>query len=143
MTTRIPEGDDDRLIREMLEQSRRIAVVGASPDPTRASAQIFRYLRAQGYEAIPVNPHIAGQSLAGVTAYASLREVPDKIDLVDIFRRSDQVEPIVEDAIAIGARYVWMQLGVQNAAAAEKARAAGLGVIMNRCIKIEHHRMVL
>jgi predicted CoA-binding protein len=101
----------------------------------------MKYLQGKGYRVIPVNPGVAGAQILGERAYASLREVPDKIDMVDIFRNAAAAGPIVEDAIAIGAKVVWMQLGVRNDAAAARAEAAGLKVVMNRCPKIEWSRL--
>ena len=101
----------------------------------------MKYLQGKGYRVIPVNPGIAGQELLGETVYASLRDIPDKVDMVDVFRASDQAAPIVEDAIAIGAKVVWMQLGIRNDEAAARAEAAGIEVIMNRCPKIEFGRL--
>src|SRR5271154_1769533 len=131
----------DAQIRAILERVRTIAMVGASSNWNRPSYFVMKYLQSKGYRVIPVNPGTAGNEQLGETVYASLRDIPDKIDMVDIFRASDQVGPIVDDAIAIGARVVWMQLGVRNDAAAEKAEAAGLEVVMDRCPKIEFGRL--
>lgn len=126
-------------IRELLRSARTIAVVGLSDKPERDSYHVAAYLQQRGYRIIPVNPAIS--EVLGEKAYASLREVPEKIDVVDIFRRADAVPAIVEDAIAIGARAVWMQEGIVHNAAAEKARAGGLQVVMNKCMLKEHIRM--
>ena len=101
----------------------------------------MKYLQSKGFRVIPVNPGLAGQELMGEKVYSSLKDIPDAIDMVDVFRNSDAVPPIVDDAIAIGAKVVWMQLGVRNDAAATKAEAAGIEVIMNRCPKIEFGRL--
>jgi predicted CoA-binding protein len=126
----------DRL--RILQQARRIAMVGLSSNPFRPSHFAAIYMIAEGYDVIPVNPR--EQEVLGRRSYASLREVPGPIDIVDIFRESSAVPPIVEDAIAIGAKVVWMQLGVINEAAAQRAREAGLEVVMDACVKIEHAR---
>lgn len=131
----------DAKLRRILSSVRTIAMVGASSNWNRPSYFVMKYLQGKGYRVIPVNPGTAGQQQLGEKIYASLRDVPDKIDMVDIFRASDQVGPIVDDAIAIGAKVVWMQLGVRNDAAAEKAEAAGIEVVMNRCPKIEFGRL--
>src|SRR3984885_11170898 len=131
----------DQQIRRILSTVRTIAMVGASTNWNRPSYFVMKYLQGKGYRVIPVNPSAAGQELQGELVYASLRDVPEPIDMVDIFRPSNAVPPIVEDAIAIGAKVVWMQLGIRNDAAAERAEAAGLEVIMNRCPKIEFGRL--
>ncbi|HEX3989919.1 MAG TPA: O-acetylhomoserine aminocarboxypropyltransferase [Acetobacteraceae bacterium] len=131
----------DAKLRRILSTVRTIAMVGASSNWNRPSYFVMKYLQGKGYRVIPVNPGTAGQQQLGEKIYASLRDIPEKIDMVDIFRASDQVGPIVDDAIAIGAKVVWMQLGVRNDAAAEKAEAAGIEVIMNRCPKIEFGRL--
>ena len=141
MTAIDPIPYSDAKIRRILADVRTIAMVGASTNWNRPSYFVMKYLQGKGYRVIPVNPAAAGQDLQGEQVYASLRDIPDKIDMVDIFRASDAVPPIVEDAIAIGAKVVWMQLGVRNDAAAERAEAAGLEVIMNRCPKIEFGRL--
>jgi uncharacterized protein len=127
---------DAALIRRILQQSHVIAVVGLSADPARPSHGVARYLQDHGYRIIPVNPRYT--EVLGETCYASLREVPDKIDLVDCFRKSEDIAPIAEDAIAVGARVLWMQAGIVNEAAAARARTAGLEVVMDRCIKVDH-----
>jgi O-acetylhomoserine (thiol)-lyase len=131
----------DATIRRILASVRVIALVGASGNWNRPSYFVMKYLQNKGYRVIPVNPANAGKEMLGERVYANLREIPDKVDMVEIFRASDQVPPVVDDAIAIGARVVWMQLGVRNDAAAAKAEAAGLEVIMNRCPKIEYGRL--
>ena len=125
-------------ILHILNGCATIAVVGLSPKPHRASFDVARYLQAAGYRIIPVNPN-AGEVL-GEKAYPTLLEAAkhEKIDLVNCFRNSDDIPPVVDDAIAIGARAVWMQLGVAHAAAAAKAQAAGLLVVQDHCIKVDH-----
>ena len=141
MTALDPIAYSDAKIRRILAGVRTIAMVGASTNWNRPSYFVMKYLQGKGYRVIPVNPTAAGQELQGEQVYASLRDIPDKIDMVDIFRASEAVPPIVEDAIAIDAKVVWMQLGVRNDEAAARAEAAGLDVIMNRCPKIEFGRL--
>src|SRR5271163_1427171 len=131
----------DAKIRSILERVKTVAMVGASPNWNRPSYFVMKYLQGKGYRVIPVNPAIAGKTLLGERAYASLRDIPDKVDMVDVFRTSEEAPGVVADAIAIGAKVVWMQLGVRNDAAAKTAEAAGLEVIMNRCPKIEFGRL--
>ena len=131
----------DAKIRRILSTVRTIAMVGASSNWNRPSYFVMKYLQGKGYRVIPVNPGTAGKEQLGETIYASLRDIPVPIDMVDVFRASDQVGPIVDDAIAIGAKVVWMQLGVRNDEAAARAEAAGIEVIMNRCPKIEFGRL--
>jgi len=126
----------DRL--RILERYKRIAMVGLSSNPFRPSHFAAIYLLAEGYDVIPVNPR--EKQILGQTCYSSLRDVPGPVEVVDIFREPSAVPALVEDAIAIGAKVIWMQLGVINEAAAEKARTAGLEVVMDRCMKIEHAR---
>ncbi|MDP3798237.1 MAG: CoA-binding protein [Polaromonas sp.] len=125
-------------IPHILKNTQTIAVVGLSPKPHRASFGVSRYMQAQGYRIIPVNPN-ATEAL-GEKAYASLTEAAkhEKIDLVNCFRNSEDIPPIVDEAIAIGAKAVWMQLGIENRAAAAKAQAAGLLVVQDQCIKVDH-----
>jgi predicted CoA-binding protein len=125
-------------IRQLLASARTIAVVGLSDKPKRDSYHVAEYLQRHGYRIIPVNPAVA--SVLGEKSYARLEDVPDKIDIVDIFRKPQAVPAIVDSAIAVGARAVWMQLGIAHNAAAEKARVAGLTVVMNKCLLIEHRR---
>src|SRR6202042_1220860 len=136
-----PISYSDAQIRSILERVKTIALVGASPNWNRPSYFVMKYLQGKGYRVIPVNPGAAGKEQLGEKIYASLRDIPEKIDMVDVFRASDQVGPVVDDAIAIGAKVVWMQLGVRNDAGAEKAEAAGIEVVMNRCPKIEFGRL--
>lgn len=128
-------------IAEMLRSSRVIAVVGLSDRPDRPSHGVAAYLQAQGYRIVPVNPRLSGPVL-GEQPYPDLRSVPEKVDIVDIFRRSEDVPPVVDDAIAIGAPLVWLQLGIVNDEAARKAEAAGAAVVMDRCLKVEHEALL-
>ena len=128
-------------IEEILATSRVIAVVGLSDQPERPSHSVARYLQGQGYRIVPVNPKLAGPVL-GEEPYPSLDAVPEQVDLVDIFRRSIDVPPVVDAAIRVGARAVWMQLGIVHEEAARKAQAAGLQVVMDRCTAIEHRRLL-
>ena len=131
-----------RTIPQILKDSKTIAVVGMSAKPERASHGVARYLQQQGYRVIPVNPTYAGQDILGEKVYASLADAAAAlgggIDVVDCFRNSDDMLPIARDAVAVRAGCLWMQLGVVNQAAADLARAAGLDVVMDRCMKIEH-----
>jgi len=133
----------DDYIRDILRSVNVIAMVGASPNWNRPSYFAMKYLQAKGYRIIPVNPKEAGKEILGEKVYASLGEIPIKVDMVDCFRNSEAIPPIAEDAIKIGAKALWMQLGVRNDAAAAKAEAAGLKVVMNRCPKIEYGRLSL
>ncbi len=131
----------DAELRRIYRETRVIAMVGASPSWNRPSHFVLKYMQGKGYRVIPVNPAAAGQEIQGERVYASLAEVPERIDLVDVFRNSEAAGPITDEAIAIGAKVVWMQLTVRNDAAAARARAAGLTVVMNRCLKIEYGRL--
>src|SRR5882724_4847571 len=131
----------DQYLRSILSMTRTIAMVGASPHWTRPSYFAMKYLQGKGFRVIPVNPRAVGETILGETVYAGLAEIPDKIDMVDVFRNSEAAGPITDEAIAIGAGIVWMQLGVRNDAAAARAEAAGLAVVMNRCPKIEYSRL--
>jgi len=126
-------------VQRILKQTKTIAVVGLSDKPDRDSYQIASYLQQHGYRIIPVNPRV--NEVLGEKAYPSLRDVPDPVDVVDIFRRSEDVPPIVEDAIAIGAKVVWMQAGIVNEEAAARAEAAGLAVIMDACMRSAHRTL--
>jgi O-acetylhomoserine (thiol)-lyase len=141
MTAVEPIAYTDAKIRRILSTVRTIAMVGASTNWNRPSYFVMKYLQGKGYRVVPVNPSAAGQELQGEPVYASLRDIPDPIDMVDVFRPAEAVPPIVEDAIAIGAKVVWMQLGIRNDEAAARAVAAGIEVIMNRCPKIEFGRL--
>src|SRR5690606_3212542 len=132
---------DDDYIRGILRQVNVIAMVGASANWNRPSYFAMKYLQQKGYRVIPVNPKEAGNEILGEKAYASLSEIPVKIDMVDCFRASDAIPPIADEAIRIGAKVLWMQLGVRHDEAAKKAEAAGLKVVMNRCPKIEFGRL--
>ncbi len=131
----------DAKLRHVLQTVKTIAMVGASKNWNRPSYFVMKYLQDKGYRVIPVNPGVAGQELLGETVYADLRSIPDKVDMVDVFRASDAVPGIVDDAIAIGAKVLWCQLGVRHDAAAARAEAAGLEVVMDRCPKIEYGRL--
>jgi len=128
----------DELVERILEETETIAVVGMSSRRSRAGYYVPAYLQRQGYRIIPVNPY--EEEILGEKVYPELEAVPEPVDLVLLFRRSDQVPPHVEEAIAIGADAVWMQSGIINEAAAQKARAAGLDVVMDRCMMVEHRR---
>jgi uncharacterized protein len=131
--------DDINTLRRILRESRVIAVVGLSADWFRPSFFAAKYMQEHGYRVIPVNPKYP--QILGERCYKSLRDIPEKVDLVDIFRKTQDVMPIAEEAIAIRAKVLWQQLGVKNEAAAAKARAAGLESVMDRCVKIEHGRL--
>ena len=127
-------------IVEILEQSKTIAVVGLSSNPSRASYEVTEYMQSVGYKIIPVNPNET--EVLGEKSYARLEDVPEKIEIVDVFRRAEDVPLVVESAIRVGAKVVWMQLGIENAEAAERARAAGLIVVEDACVLVEHRRRV-
>lgn len=131
----------DAFLADIFAATRHIAVVGASPKANRPSFGVMRFLLDRGYEVYPVNPGVAGQKILDRPAYATLSDIPAQIDMVDIFRQSDAVGPVVEESIAIGAKFVWMQLGVINVQAARQAEAAGLKVVMDRCPKIDLPRV--
>lgn len=131
--------DDINTLRRILRESRVLAVVGLSADWYRPSYFAAKYMQEHGYRVIPVNPKY--ESILGERCYKSLRDIPGKVDLVDIFRKTQDVMPIAEEAIAIGAKVLWQQLGVKNEAAAARAQAAGLETVMDRCVKIEHGRL--
>jgi predicted CoA-binding protein len=131
----------DAYLREILAGARTIAILGASPRPERPSHAVMAYLQRRGYRAIPVNPFAAGETIHGERCYATLAEVPEAIDMVDVFRRSAFAGEAVDAAIAKGAKVVWMQLGVRDDHAAARAQAHGLKVVMNRCPAIEIPRL--
>lgn len=141
MTALEPISYPDAKLRRILSTVKTIALVGASPNRTRPSYLVMEYLQGKGYRVIPVNPAIAGQDLLGETVYASLKDVPEPVDMVDVFRISSAAPGVVEEAITIGAKVVWMQLGVRHDQAAAAAEAAGLEVVMDRCPKIEFGRL--
>src|SRR5438445_9995331 len=130
----------DQQIKELLQKARTIAVVGLSSSRLRASYGVAQYMQSAGYRIIPVNPN--EQQVLGEKAYPRLEDVPEKIDVVDVFRRSEFVPAVVDSAIRIGARAIWMQEGVADEAAAQRARAAGLFVVMDTCILKEHRRLL-
>ena len=140
------DGLTDQQILAVLDDTRRIAVVGASSRPARASYGVTRYLSAAGFVVSGVNPAIAGEDIGGVNVYASLAEVPGPIDLVDVFRREDALPSVTNEVLRSaadkGIRYLWFQLGLVDHDSAERARDAGLTVIMDRCLKIEHARLM-
>jgi predicted CoA-binding protein len=129
----------DAEITNLLQHAKTVAVVGLSDRPERPSHSIARFLQQQGYRVLPVNPNLRGPVL-GEQPYASLRDIKEHVDIVDVFRRSEFAGGVVEDAITIGAGAVWMQQGVVDAAAARRAEEAGLGVVMDRCIAVEYRR---
>jgi predicted CoA-binding protein len=133
---------DDAYLRQVLRSVKTIAMVGASANWNRPSYFAMKYLLDHGFTIYPVNPGAVGQKILGQTVYARLDDLPQQVDMVDIFRGSDAAGPITDDAIRLGARVVWMQLTVRNDAAARRAEAAGLKVVMNRCPKIEHSRLI-
>jgi len=128
---------------QLLQQYKHVAIVGVSADPYRPSHFVAIYLQAEGYDIIPINPRYAGQTLLGKRVYATLTEAKaagKQIEIVDVFRRPEDVPPIADEAIAIGAKVLWLQLGIRNNEAAQRAEEAGLTVVQDRCIKIEHAR---
>jgi predicted CoA-binding protein len=137
-----------RTIEQILKSAKTVAVIGMSDKPERASYEVAEYLQSQGYEILPVNPAYAGQEILGRTVYGSLQEAADalakdgrRIDVVDCFRKSEDIPPIAKDAIHVRAGTLWMQLGIENQVAADLARAAGLEVVMNHCMLIEHRKL--
>lgn len=131
---------DNNQLKEILLSAKTIASVGVSSSDEKESYWIVSYLQEQGYRIIPVNP--TAKEILGEKAYASLSEIPDKVDIVQLFRKSEDVPPYVDEAIRIGAKVVWMQVGIENEEAAAKARAAGLQVVMNTCMRITHRTLI-
>lgn len=131
----------DNLIAGLLRSVRTIALVGASTNPAKASFIVMKYMQGKGYRVIPVNPGLAGKTLLGETVYASLDDLPVPVDMVDVFRNAAAVPPVAEAAILLGARVLWLQLGIINHEAAALAGAAGLTVVMDRCPKMEFGRL--
>ncbi|MBV2235968.1 MAG: CoA-binding protein [Sterolibacterium sp.] len=130
----------DEEIRRVLRDNRVIAVVGLSANPDRPSNAVARYMMAHGYTIIPVNP--AETEILGQTCYPDLASIPQKVDIVDCFRKAADTPPLAQAAVAIGARVLWLQLGVSNETAAQTAAAGGLDVVMDRCLEIEHARLL-
>jgi len=133
----------DAHLREILSRTKTIAIVGVSTNEVRPSFYVARYLKLKGYRVFPVNPAHAGKTLLGETVYASLSDISEPVDMLDIFRRSEHVPPIVDEALDVfpTLKTIWMQIGVENAESAKKAREQGVDVIMNRCPKIEYQRL--
>jgi predicted CoA-binding protein len=131
---------DEAAIQRLLAEARRIAVVGLSPKPNRDSHRVAHYLQERGYEIVPVYPR--EESILGQTVYRRVQDVPGEIDLVDVFRRGEDLPLVTDDVLAGRARALWFQLGCVNQPAAERAQRAGLTVVMDRCIKIEHARLL-
>lgn len=132
-------GDDD--MRMLLQNVKTIAIVGLSDKPHRDSYQVAAYLKQNGYRIIPVNPR--AKTVLGEVAYESLQLIPEKVDLVNIFRKSEHVPPVVQEALQLKPRAIWLQLGIAHEKAAQLGEAAGITVIMDKCIKIEHRRLLL
>jgi predicted CoA-binding protein len=132
--------NNDKTLKDILVSTRTIASVGLSSNQQKESYWIASYLKEQGYRVIPVNP--TADEILGEKAYADLESVPEKIDVVQVFRRSEDVPPVVDDAIKAGAKVVWMQEGIVNEAAAQKAREAGLQVVMDACMRATHRRLI-
>ena len=131
--------DDDDVIRRILERAKTIAVVGASVKPWRDSNSIMQFLMQVGYKVFPVNPNYS--EVLGIRCVPLLSEVPEKVDIVDVFRRPEAVGGIVDDAIAVGAKTIWLQLGIVNEEAAAKAERARLSVVMDHCIRVDYQRL--
>ncbi len=130
----------DEELKKLLTETKTIAVVGASPKPWRDSGAIAEFLNKKGYKVFPVNPKY--KEVLGMKCYPDLKSIPEKIDIVDIFRNPNEVGPVIDEAIAVGAKSVWMQLGVVNNDVAAKAEGAGLSVVMDRCIAVEHRALM-
>ncbi|HEY1736232.1 MAG TPA: CoA-binding protein [Methylovirgula sp.] len=147
MTSPLPVADEDYsddFLRSIFDEVKTIAIVGLSPNPLRPSRIVFEYLRGRGYHIVGVNPGLAGKQIDGVPVYAHLADIPISVDMVDIFRNSDAAGQIVDHALALSPKpkVIWMQLDVENEAAAQRARAQGLKVVMNRCPHIEIPRLM-
>lgn len=142
--TQEPPGSEDDGLRGILLGARTIAMVGGSAKPERPANQVMRYLLAAGYRVIPVNPARAGGEILGQPVFARLADVPERIDLVDIFRRREALGGVVDEALALDPKpaTIWMQLGLRDETAAARARATGVTVVMDRCIMIEHRRLI-
>ncbi|WP_298957050.1 CoA-binding protein [uncultured Methylobacterium sp.] len=139
----VPDGGGETaLMRRLLAGARTIAVVGASPDPWRPSSGIARYLARAGYRVIPVNPTALGRDLDGMPFRAGLRDLGERVDLVNVFRRPEHVPAVVEEAIAIGAPALWLQLGIRHPEATRRAAEHGIAVVADRCISVEHRRLL-
>lgn len=136
--------DEDRRIRDILSRVSTVALVGASPKPERPSHRVMGFLLSKGYRVFPVNPGQAGKEIHGQTVYASLNEIPEPIDMVDIFRASDAVPGVVDEALGLTQRpgVIWMQLGIVHEDAARRAQQAGIAVVMDRCPAIEYPRLI-
>lgn len=132
----------DEMLSKILTDTKTIALVGASPKEARPSHRVMAYLQKAGYKVFPINPGQEGKEILGEKVYARLTDISQPVDMVDIFRRSEFVQDIVEEAVSIKAKTVWMQLGIQNEDAATIASKAGLDVVMDRCTKIEHARLI-
>lgn len=132
----------DEFISGILQRTKSVAVIGASNDPVKASYFVAKYLSENGYRVYPINPKLAGQTLLGQTVYAKLADLPETVDLVDVFRNAAAVGAMTDEIIAHGAKVLWMQLTVRNDDAAARAEAAGLTVVMDRCPKIEYQRLI-
>ena len=135
------DSTDINALRRILRECKTLAVVGLSANWFRPSYFAAKYMQEHGYRIIPVNPSYRGQEILGEKVYASVSDIPGKIDMVDCFRKSADIDPIADEAIKVGAKVLWMQLGVVNDAAAARARKAGLEVVQDRCVKIEHGRL--
>ncbi len=129
-------------LKALLERARTIAVVGASPDPWRASYGVSAYLKRAGYRIVPVNPTALGETLHGEPFVGSLAEIGEPVDLVDVFRRPEFAPEVVEEAMALGAPAIWLQLGIRHAGARARAEAAGMVFVEDRCISVEHRRLI-
>jgi predicted CoA-binding protein len=132
--------NSDREMKDILQSAKTIASVGVSGNPEKESNEVAAYLQEQGYRVIPVNP--TATEILGEKAYPNLESVPEKIDVVQVFRKPEDVPPVVEDAIKVGAKVVWMQVGIVNEEAARKAREAGLQVVMDACMRMTHRRLI-